>query len=149
MSGGSRTEVLDWLCGTLIDRILQAGDHLVICVAQERPQVLFDKLILGEDQKNEAKNLVQNIQYAGKTVNYAASLREAARRSIDSRTISYTLLIGGTEMRVSPASTEANVAELLKYSKTDAFSGWKLITVGLGIDSRAGRAAASYMNRFN
>jgi hypothetical protein len=146
MTGPGRTEALRWLCETVIDRLLQAGDRLVICSAGEGPEILFNKSITGDDQKAEAKNLLQNTRSGGPNVNYAAALRAAARRE-PGRYIAYTLLVGGISMRAASAAQEADIAELLKYSKTEDFSGWKVITVGLGIDTRAGSAAASYMNR--
>ncbi|MDR1211180.1 MAG: hypothetical protein LBK40_02995 [Spirochaetaceae bacterium] len=143
MDSANRAEAVSWLCLTFIDRILQNGDRLVLCSARERPEILFNRTISGEDQKTEAKNLVRNISGGRGTVNYAAALRDAARRNAEQR-IAYTLLIGGAGMGVSQ---ENDVAELLRYSKTDNFPGWKIITIGLGVDSRAGSAAASYMNR--
>ncbi|MDR0388903.1 MAG: hypothetical protein LBH73_02415 [Spirochaetaceae bacterium] len=142
LNSSSRAEAAQWLCDTIIDRVLQNGDYLVIC-SPRGPEILFNKAISGEEQKTEAKNLVRNIPGGRGEPNYAAALRAAARRGAAGR-IAYTLLIGGAGMGVSQAG---DVAELLKYSRTDSFSGWKIITVGLGVDSRAGSAAASYMNR--
>jgi hypothetical protein len=143
MNSASRAEAASWLCDALIDRILQNGDRLVLCSVRDSPEILFNKAISGEDQKTEAKNLVRSISGGRGNANYSAALRDAARRDAG-RNIAYTLLIGGAGMG---AAQENDVAELLRFSKTDNFPGWKVITVGLGVDSRAGRAAASYMNR--
>jgi hypothetical protein len=142
MNSSSKTEAIQWI-GALIDRILQNGDRLVLCSPGERPEILFDRVISGEDQKTEAKNLLRTISGGRGSVDYVAALREAARRGVGQR-MAYTLLIGGSGLG---SGQENAVAELLRYSKTDNFSGWKVITIGLAVDSRAGRAAVSYMNR--
>jgi hypothetical protein len=140
-----RQEAVSWLCNTVVDGILQQGDRIWIWRAGAKPELVYSGT-LGTD-KESVKAQIRSIQFQGEAADYRGALQEAqALVSGQSGRISYTLLVSGSGAK-DPPSQEAESAGLLRYSRVDSFSGWRVLTVGLDLNARVRQSTAYYMNK--
>jgi hypothetical protein len=140
-----REEALGWLCTTVVDGILQQGDRLWVWTAGDRPRLIYSGAV--DADRERAKTSIRSIQFQGDRADYQAALREvqAALARQDGKRLTYTLLVSGSGAK-DPPSREAESAGLLRYSRVESFSGWRVLTVGLDIDAKVRRASAYYLN---
>ncbi|MDR1375102.1 MAG: hypothetical protein LBJ24_09045 [Treponema sp.] len=137
--GEHREEAVQWLCDDLIDGRLLEGDTLTVLVAGENPEPVFSDS-LNAEKREAAKQVLRRIPAGGGPADYPGSLKAAASRQTGKAgRISYTLLVSGT---IGPSAASGG---LVRYSKVDEFSGWRVLTVGLGIDQQVKAAAAAFM----
>jgi hypothetical protein len=135
---------LSWLCTAIVDGILQQGDTIKIWTAGEKPELIYSDES-GND-KEAAKKAIRSIRFGGESADYRGSLQEVRNRVRGGRRIAYTLLVSGSQAK-DPPSREAESAGLLRYSRVDHFSGWRVLTVGFDLDARVQRGSAYYMSR--
>jgi hypothetical protein len=136
---------LAWLCSTVVDGILQQGDTITIWTAGEKPELIYSDD--GGTDKAGAKTAIRSIRFEGETADYRGSLREVQSRVARGRgRLAYTLLVSGSQAK-DPPSQEAESAGLLRYSRVDHFSGWRVLTVGFDLDAKVRQSSAYYMNR--
>jgi hypothetical protein len=133
---------LTWLCTTVIDGMLTGEDRIWIWTAGEKPELIYSGT-LGD--REGAKAAVRGIRFQGDKADYRGAL-EAARAILGrgDRT-AYTLLVSGSGAK-DPPSREAESAGLLRYSRVESFSGWRVLTIGLDLESRIRRSASQYQN---
>ncbi|MDR2184727.1 MAG: hypothetical protein LBO80_03530 [Treponema sp.] len=137
--GDRRGEAVKWLCDDLIDGRLLEGDTLTILMAGDKTELLFSGS-LNSGEKEAAKQALSRIPADSGPADYPGALREAASRQAGKADrMSYTLLVSGT---TGPSAASGG---LVRYSRVDEFSGWRVLTVGLGIDQRVKAAAAAFM----
>jgi len=135
---------LSWLCTAVVDGILQQGDTIKIWTAGEKPELIYSDES-GSD-KEAAKKAIRSIRFEGESADYRGSLREVQSKIRGGGRIAYTLLISGSQAK-DPPSREAESAGLLRYSRVDHFSGWRVLTVGFDLDTKVQRASAYYTSR--
>lgn len=137
-------EALAWLCTTVVDGILQQGDRLWIWTAGDRPQLIYSGAV--EAGRESVKTAIRSVQFQGDRADYQAALREVrtALARQDGKRLTYTLLVSGSGAK-DPPSREAESAGLLRYSRVESFSGWRVLTVGLDIDAKVRRSSAYYL----
>jgi hypothetical protein len=143
MERGKET-ALAWLCTTVVDGIFQQGDSIKIWTAGEKPELIYSD-DLGVD-KEAAKKAIRSIRFGGEAADYRGSLREVQAKVSGGGRVAYTLLVSGSQAK-DPPSREAESAGLLRYSRVDHFSGWRVLTVGFDLDVRVQRASAYYVNQ--
>ncbi|MDR2501170.1 MAG: hypothetical protein LBD37_08865 [Treponema sp.] len=135
---------LAWLCEYAADTLLQEGDAVTVWLAAGQAQQVFAETITGQDDKERLKRVFQALKPAGRTANYSAALQEAAalEAAADREHIPYTLLVvaGQTSFPVKPET-----AGLLRYSRTQNFTGWRAVVAALGIEGEVRQAAAALM----
>jgi hypothetical protein len=137
--GDRREEAVQWLCGDLIDGRLLEGDTLTILAAGDKTELIFSDS-LNAEKKEAAKQALRRMPAGGGPADYPGALREAASRQTGKAgRMSYTLLVSGT---TGPSAASGG---LVRYSRVDEFSGWRVLTVGLGIDQQVKAAAAAFM----
>ncbi|MDR2021449.1 MAG: hypothetical protein LBQ14_11870 [Treponema sp.] len=137
--GDRREEAVKWLCDDLIDGRLLEGDTLTILAAGDKTELIFSGS-LNAAEKEAAKQALRRTPAGGGPADYPGALREtASRQTAKTGRMSYTLLISGT---TGPSAASGG---LVRYSRVDEFSGWRVLTVGLGIDQRVKTAAAAFM----
>ena len=127
-----REEATNWLCNTVIDGMLLKEDRIWIWTAGSRPELIYSGTM---ENKEEAKAAIRSIRYQGDAADYRGALQEAKSQAVKSNRTSYTLLISGSGAK-DPPSREAESAGLLRYSRVDSFSGWRVLTIGLDLDSK-------------
>jgi hypothetical protein len=149
---GGRDSAVNWLCDTIIEGLLQEGDSLNIWFAGDTAELVFSGTLAGADQKEPVKAKLRSLPVQSARADYSGALRAAAARgaAAGDRKIAYTLLISGSANGApgdaANLSRDADLAGLLRYSRVEDFSGWRVLTVAPGIGSRVQRAGAAYMS---
>ena len=140
---GVSEEVTSWVCNRL-DQILVDGDTLTIWNAESSAKVIYSNRINGSADREAAKKSIRDLSASAKsrTADFSGALAEAARqRQISS--YSYTMLISASTDALSPV-LQSPQAGMLRYSSIEEHSAWRALIVGLNLDTRVKRAAASY-----
>jgi len=138
-----REEATNWLCNTVIDGMLVKEDRIWIWTAGAKPELIYSGTL---ENKEEVKGAIRGIRYQGNAADYRGALEEAKAQAGKSNRTSYTLLISGSGAK-DPPSQEAESAGLLRYSRVDSFSGWRVLTIGFDFDSKVNRSSANSNNR--
>ena len=141
--GKGKEEATNWLCSTVIDGILLPEDRLWIWAAGEKPELVYSGAL---ENKETVKTVIRSIQYTGDKADYRGALQQARSQAQKSSRTTYTLLISGSGAK-DPPSMEAESAGLLRYSRVENFSGWRVLTVGLDLDPKISKASAFHKNR--
>jgi hypothetical protein len=144
-----RGEAFDWLCGRIVDGLLQEGDRLTIWVAGETAEELYSGGVTGDETKETIKTLIRAIPASGRSADFSGALREAAKREtaasgINSDRLAYTLLIGGIAAGYNPLAGW-EILNFLRYSRFEDFSTWRVVTAAPGIEAGVKNAAAAFM----
>ncbi|GHV84667.1 hypothetical protein AGMMS50230_02750 [Spirochaetia bacterium] len=134
-----KDEAVSWLCTTVIDGMLQNGDRIWVWSAGEKPELVYS----GSDRE-AAKTAIRAIRFQGNRADYRGALAEARAKAGGGR-VSYALLVSGSGAK-DPPTREAESAGLLRYSRVENFSGWRVLTVGLDVDSKVQEASSYYMD---
>jgi hypothetical protein len=146
LSSDKKAEAIDWVSANIVDKMLTNGDKLVIWSVSRQTEIVFNSQINGPEQKQEVKAVLQGLKSAqGGSSDYSGALSEASAMAMASSRPVYALLISRNTVQ-SGSSQAGSLASLLRYAKTDNFSGWRAITVGLGIKNRVQRETAAFMN---
>jgi hypothetical protein len=140
-----KEEAVNWLCTTVIDGIVKAGDSLSIWTAGTQPELIYSQTVSAET-KEEAKKLIRQIRFSGSAADYKGALNEVQAKALadPGGRMAYTLLVSGASPK-DPPIKEAESAGLLLYSRVESFSGWKVFTVGLDLSARVRESADAYM----
>jgi hypothetical protein len=144
-----RDKALGWLCGRVVDGLLQEGDRLTIWVAAEKAEELYSGGVTGNETKETIKALIRAIPAKDKDADFSGALREAAKREQansgrDSERLAYTLLIGGMAAGYNSLAGRETL-DFLRYSRFEDFSAWRAVTVAPGIEADVKNAAAAFM----
>jgi hypothetical protein len=134
-----------WMCKHLIDNLLQDGDHLTIWTASGAARIVFSDSV-NRVRKETAKNILRTMESGG-SADFAGALRDASLRANavqNANRMLYTLLVSGAEASIFSTS-DADITGLLRFSRVEDFSGWRVLTIGLGLSSQAQRAASNYI----
>jgi hypothetical protein len=143
-----RNEALDWLCGRVVDGLLQEGDSLTIWVAGDKAEELYSGSVAGTETKETVKALIRAITVRGKKADYLGALRVASKRKASlspGGRLNYTLLICGMSAGYTSLNEEGEIFDLLRYSRFEDFSGWRAVTAAPGIEAEVKSAAAAFM----
>ena len=138
-----REEATNWLCSTVIDGMLLQEDRIWIWTAGSGPELIYSGTL---ENKEAVKSTIRGIRYQGNAADYRGALQEAKTQAGKSSRTSYTLLISGSGAK-DPPSREAESAGLLRYSRVESFSGWRVLTIGFDLDTKVNRSSASNNNR--
>jgi hypothetical protein len=144
---GSEQEAGAWISGHLADNILQVNDSLTIWSFADAPVEEFSGIITGEETMDEIKNILSSIAVNSSSGAYETAFEELQRKAVSHAQYAhaYIILVAGiSEQNSSLFSTEA--ADVLKYSLSKDFSGWKVMIVSFGIEQKVKAAAAAYMS---
>jgi len=137
-----KEDAVAWLCNSVIDGMLEQEDRIWIWTAGAKPELVYSGMV---GNKEEAKASVRAIQFQGEAADYRGALEEARSLTGKSSRISYTLLVSGSGAK-DPPSREAESAGLLRYSRVESFSGWRVLTIGLDVAPKISKASLHYMN---
>jgi hypothetical protein len=140
-----KEEAVNWLCTTVIDGIVRAGDSLSIWTAGVQPELIYSKPVSAET-KEEAKTLIRQIRFSGVAADYKGALNEVRAKALagPGNRMIYTLLVSGANPK-DPPIKEAESAGLLLYSRVESFSGWRVFTIGLDVSAKVRESADTYM----
>jgi len=138
-----KDEVASWVSGRL-DTILIEGDNVTVWSAGPSARVIYSGTINSDADKDAVKNSIRQLSGSGSSSDFSGALREASSRQGSS--FSYTLLICASPEALSSTLTGPQ-ASLLRFSRVEEFSAWRALVVGLNLDARVKRAAASFFGR--
>jgi len=136
----AKEEITSWACNHM-DQILADGDSLTIWNAGTAAEVIYTGSISSSADREAAKKSVTDFSPSTDTADFAGALREAASRQ--SSSYSYTLLISASPAALSSVLSSPQ-AGLLRFSRVEEFSSWRVLVVGLNLDARVRRAAAAF-----
>jgi hypothetical protein len=140
-----KQEAVAWLCNNVVDGILQPGDRIWIWTAGAKPELVYSDT--RGDDKDAVKTAIRAIRFEGDAADYRGALREVqAKTGQSGGRVSYTLLVSGSGAK-DPPSREAESAGLLRYSRVDHFSGWRLLTIGLDLSPKVRQSSSYYSSR--
>ena len=137
-----KEDAVAWLCNSVIDGMLQQEDRIWIWTAGTKPDLIYSGAV---GNKEEAKASIKAIQFQGDAADYRGALEEARSLTGKSNRTSYTLLVSGSGAK-DPPSREAESAGLLRYSRVESFSGWRVLTIGLDLAPKIRRATSHFTN---
>jgi hypothetical protein len=135
-------EISEWICGYVIDGMLQEGDYLRIRIAEGEVQTLYAGLFKGEEGES-IKALLRKPLPGSETADFARALEGLAspvgRRSL----ITYTLLISSAR-GLSPVHLGA-ASSHLRFSRVMDFPGWRALVIAPDIGPRVREAADAFL----
>jgi hypothetical protein len=134
-----------WICDTLLEETLRAGDYLRIWIAADQASLLYQG-VLEADNREAVKNLVRGALPLSARADFTGALREARRAAPGNRApfMTYTLLVsspGG----LSPAHI-GEAMPYLRYSRVLEFSGWRALVIAMDIGQQVRDAASSFLS---
>jgi len=136
----AKEDITSWVCNRL-DQILADGDRVTIWNAGAAAKVIYTGSINSDADREAAKKSVTDFSASGNTADFAGALREAASRQ--SSSYSYTFLISASAATLSSVLSGPQ-AGLLRFSRVEEFSSWRVLVVGLNLEARVRRAAAAF-----
>lgn len=142
-------DALSWVRRTVLEEILQKDDTVTIISAGSSVQLLTEYRFSGPDSAADLAKTLQSISIQGDFADLAGAIREAKRRDTakaKQQTMAIALMITGTDSTGTGLNLlkTKDLEVLLKYSKVEDFPGWKVIVIGLNLESKIQTAAKEY-----
>jgi hypothetical protein len=132
------------LSENLVDGILQSGDRLIIWSAGKTAQILYSETIKSENDRENIKKVLTNLPAQGDSADFSTALQNAARQKSD-HSIQLIMLVSVSHTSLSPLAL-GDAAPILRYSRVEEFSGWRMLVIAPGINDKVRQAAAAYFS---
>ena len=136
-------EATGWVSQNLIDELMLAGDRITVWNAGEAAKIVYSESIKNDADKESVKRTLRGLAQAGNGADFSGALREAASRAPSSG-ICYTLLVSSSAAALTPTLLGPQ-ANLMRFSRIVEFRGWRILVVGLNMESKIKQAAAAFM----
>jgi hypothetical protein len=140
------SEAAAWISEYITDKILQTDDALTIWLAADMPVLEFSGRISSPEIEEEIKTILTSVEFTNSAGNYAAALGELKKNAVSHAEYAHSYIIFVTGMSGQNASLFSAEADVLTYSRSVDFPGWKLMVINLGVEQKIKEAAANYMN---
>ena len=140
---GVKDKVTTWVSDRF-DQIVVQGDRVTVWNAASASRVIFSNSINSAEERESIIRNIREISPSGNNADFSGALREAGAAQQQS-SFSYTLLISASPTALSSVLSGPH-ANLLRFSRVEEFSDWRVLVVGLNIDTRVRRAAAAFLN---
>jgi len=140
-------DVLAWVSSKIVDRLLIEGDKVTIWSAGDSARIIYNGEISASGGKQEITNLLQNLVTNGKTADFPGALRDLAPRvsQTSQNRLSYSVIITSSAGGLESALTGSSQS-LLKWSRSEKYSGWQALVVAPDIAPKVRQAALAYMS---
>jgi hypothetical protein len=140
----------EWLCSSFVDPVLAGGDHVSVWSFSDGASLIADADIGGDQSKDALKQSIRAVSSDSGRPDFPAAIRLASRAEAGrtDRTRMAVVLVASALTLATDADDyagDAGTASLLRYSRVEDFAGWKLVTIGLGLDETVKAAAARFM----
>jgi len=144
---GVKNDALAWVSSKVVDRLLIAGDKVTVWSAGDSAQIIHNGEISASGGKQEITDLFKNLATNGKTADFSGALGDIASRvsQTGQDRLSYTVLVTSSAGRLESALT-GNAQSLLRWSRSEKYSGWQVLVVAPDIAPKVSQAALSYMS---
>jgi len=142
-----KNDTLTWVYTNIIDRLLVEGDKVTIWSAGDKAQIIHNGEISASGGKSEIRDLLQNLATNGKSADFSGALKDLEPRvsRTDQSRLQYTVLVASSAEKLENALTGGSSA-LLRWSRSEKYSGWQILIAAPDIAPRVKQAAASYMS---
>jgi len=142
-----KDDTLTWVYTNVVDRLLVEGDKVTIWSAGDKAQVIYNGEISASGGKSEIRDLLQNLVTNGKDADFSGALRDLEPRvaGTDQSRLPYTMLVASSAEKLESALTGSSQA-LLRWSRSEKYSGWQILIAEPNIAPKVKQAAASYMS---
>jgi hypothetical protein len=135
----SKEEITAWVLNRL-DGLLAEGDRVTIWNAGQAAKVIYSGRI-GGSEMDAVRKSINEFSASGSSTDFSAALTEASARQ--SQGLCYTLLVSASPASLSPLLSGPQ-AKLLRFSRVEEFSGWRVLVVGLNLETKVRQAAANF-----
>ena len=132
------------LSESLVDEILQNGDRLTIWSAAQTARILYSETIKTANDKNEIKKILKNLPAQGDSADFSGALLKISAGKPD-KGIHFIMLANASYNTLSPALL-GSAASLLRYSRVEEHSGWRMLIIAPDINERVRQAATGYLS---
>jgi hypothetical protein len=142
-----KNDTFTWVYANVVDRLLVEGDKVTIWSAGDKAQIIYNGEITASGGKSEIRDLLQNLVANGKTADFSGALRDLEPRvsGTDQSRLPYTMLVASSAEKLESALTGSSQA-LLRWSRSEKYSGWQILVAEPNIAPKVKQAAASYMS---
>jgi len=140
---GVLNDVSSRISGDLVDGILQNGDTLTIWSAGKTAQILYSETLKTAADKENIKKILKNLPAQGDSADFSGALQKTAAQS--GRNIQLTMLVNASHSTLSPALSGAG-AQLIRFSRVEEYSGWRMLIIAPDINDTVRRAAAAFFS---
>jgi len=138
-----KNDITTWV-NARIDQILFDGDRVTVWSAGQQSRIIYTGKMDTPADKEAVKKSIRDITPAGSNPDFSGALRDASSKQ--SGSFAYTLLISASPQALSTVLSGPQ-ASLLRFSRIEEFSNWRALVVGLNLDSRVKRSAASFFTQ--
>jgi len=142
-----KNDTLTWVYTNVVDRLLVEGDKVIIWSAGDEAQIIYNGEISASSGKNEIRDLLQNLATNSKSADFSGALKDLGSRvsGTDQSRLPYTMLVASSAEKLESALT-GSFSALLRWSRSDMYSGWQILIAEPNIAPKVKQAAASYMS---
>jgi len=136
-----------WVYDNIIDRLLVEGDKVTIWSAGDKAQIIYNGEISASGGKSEIRDLLQGLAANGKSADFSGALKDLEPKvsGTSQSRLAYTVLVASSAEKLESALTGSS-RNLLRWSRSEKYSGWQIIIAAPDIAPKVRQAAASYMS---
>jgi len=135
-----KNDVTSWVIARL-DQILVDGDRVTVWNAGLTSKIVYAGTMSAASDRDAAKKSIRDFAPAGKTADFSGALRDAASRQ--KAPYSYTLVISASADALT-STLSGSQANLLRFSRVEEFSDWRVLVVNLNNDAKVKNAASAF-----
>jgi len=142
-----KNDAFDWVYSNVVDRLLLEGDKVTIWSAGDRAQIVHNGEISASGGKEEIRDLLQNLATNGKSADFSGALLDLEPKvsGTGQSRLPFTVLVTSSAARLEDALTGSS-RPLLRWSRSEKYSGWQIIITATDIAPKVRQAAASYIS---
>jgi len=142
-----KNDTLTWVYSNVVDRLLIEGDKVTIWSAGDKARIIHNGEISASGGKNEIRDLLQNLATNDKSADFSGALRDLEPRvsGTDQSRLQYTVLVASSAEKLENALA-GSTRTLLRWSRSEKYSGWQILIAEPNIAPKVRQAAASYMS---
>jgi hypothetical protein len=137
---GARDEIIPWVFERL-DQIMVNGDRVTVWNTEKIAKVIYSGIVNNLAEKETVKRSISELSASGDYADFSGALSEASRKQ--SSSFSYTLLVSTSNEALTSVLTSPQ-AGLLRYSRVEEFPSWRVLVVGLNLETKVRRSAAAF-----
>jgi hypothetical protein len=142
-----KNDTFTWVYANIIDRLLVEGDKVLIWSAGDKARIIYNGDISASGGKSEIRDLLQSLATNGESADFSGALKDLEPRvsgTAQSR-LPYTVLVASSAGKLESALAGSS-RTLLRYSRSEKYSGWQILIAAPDIAPKVKQAAASYMS---
>jgi len=142
-----KNDAFAWVYSNVVDRLLLEGDKVTIWSAGDRAQIIHTGEISASGGKEEIRDLLQNLAANGKSADFSGALLDLEPRvsGTGQSRLPYTVLVTSSAAMLENALT-GGTRPLLRWSRSEKYSGWQIIITATDIAPKVRQAATSYIS---